>query len=155
MRCWRFCGAGPNLDCLRVDFSPLPMSQETPLQDPFEFLKKMWAPMGLPLPGAMVPLLDPGEIDKRIADLKSVENWLGMNLNVLRMTIQGLEMQKATLAAFQAFQPSVPGAAQASTQAAPVRANTEVSAAEAWWNLLQQVQAAPSAPPGEAEKKPK
>jgi len=131
------------------------MSQETPLQDPFEFLKKMWAPMGLPLPGAMVPLLDPGEIDKRIADLKSVENWLGMNLNVLRMTIQGLEMQKATLAAFQAFQPSVPGAAQASTQAAPVRANTEVSAAEAWWNLLQQVQAAPSAPPGEAEKKPK
>ena len=129
------------------------MSQETP-QDPFEFLKKMWAPMGLPLPGAMVPLLDPGEIDKRIADLKSVENWLGMNLNVLRMTIQGLEMQKATLVAFQAFQPSVPGAAQAPTQAA--RANTEVSAAEAWWNLLQQqAQTAPSAPPGETEKKPK
>jgi hypothetical protein len=133
------------------------MSQETPLQDPFEFLKKMWAPMGLPLPGMMVPLLDPGEIDKRIADLKSVENWLGMNLNVLRMTIQGLEMQKATLVAFQAFQPSLPGAAaQAPTQAAPVRANTEASAAEAWWNLLQQqAQAAPPAPQGEAGKKPK
>jgi len=131
------------------------MSQETPLQDPFEFLKKMWAPMGLPLPGMMVPLLDPGEIDKRIADLKSVENWLGMNLNVLRMTIQGLEMQKATLVAFQAFQPSVPGAAQTATQAAPARANAEASAADAWWNLLQQTQAAPSAPQGEAEKKPK
>src|SRR5215510_3012819 len=155
-RCWRFCGAGPKLEALRVDsFSSLAMSQETPLQDPFEFLKKLWAPMGLPLPGMMVPLLDPGEIDKRIADLKSVENWLGMNLNVLRMTIQGLEMQKATLVAFQAFQPSVPGAAQVPTQAASMRANAETSAADAWWNLLQQAKAAPPAPQGEAEKKPK
>ena len=53
----------------------------------------------------MAPLLDPNDIEKRIADLKSVESWLSMNMNVLRMTIQGLEMQKATLAAFQAMQP--------------------------------------------------
>ena len=60
------------------------MTQETPFQDPFELLKKMWGPMGLPL----APLLDLNDIEKRIADLKSVETWLSMNMNVLRMTIQ-------------------------------------------------------------------
>jgi hypothetical protein len=66
------------------------MTQETPFQDPFELLKKMWAPMGLPL----APLLDQNDIEKRIADLKSVETWLSMNMNVLRMTIQGLEIRR-------------------------------------------------------------
>jgi hypothetical protein len=37
-----------------------------------------------------------------------VENWLNMNLNVLRMTIQGLEMQKAGLTAMQNAAGSVP-----------------------------------------------
>jgi len=69
--------------------------------DPFEFLKNLWGPMGLPLAGVMAPALDPGEIERRIAELKSVENWLNMNLSVLRMTIQGLEMQKSSLAAMR------------------------------------------------------
>jgi hypothetical protein len=119
------------------------MSQETPIQDPFEFLKKLWAPMGLPMPGVVPPLLDPKEIDKRIADLKSVETWLGMNLNVLRMTIQGLEMQRATLAAFQSMQPKPAG--QGDTGGA-------TSAAEAWWAMLQGQMPSPAVPP---EKKPK
>src|SRR3989442_3965291 len=72
-----------------------------PPPDPFEFLKNLWGPMGLPLAGLMAPALIPDEIERRIAELKSVENWLNMNLNVLRLTIQGLEMQKAGLAAFQ------------------------------------------------------
>jgi len=70
--------------------------------DPFEFLKNLWGPMGLPLAGLMAPALIPDEIERRIAELKSVENWLNMNLNVLRLTIQGLEMQKAGLAAMSA-----------------------------------------------------
>ena len=69
--------------------------------DPFEFLKSLWGPMGLPLAAVMSPTLIPDEVERRIAELKSVENWLNMNLNVLRMTIQGLEMQKAGLAAMQ------------------------------------------------------
>jgi len=79
--------------------------------DPFEFLKNLWGPMGLPLAGLMTPTLIPDEIERRIAELKSVENWLNMNLNVLRLTIQGLEMQKAGLAALQ-------GAAGNTTQGA-------------------------------------
>ena len=69
--------------------------------DPFEFLKNLWGPMGLPLAAVMAPTLIPDEVERRIAELKSVENWLNMNLNVLRMTIQGLEMQKAGLAAMR------------------------------------------------------
>ena len=123
------------------------MSQETPLQDPFEFLKKLWSPMGLPMPGVVVPLLDPKEIDKRITDLKSGENWLNMNLNLLRMTIQGLEMQRATLAAFQSMQPSSAGESAKVDPAAAA-----ASAAEAWWSLLQsQTQAPP--PPGDKSRK--
>ena len=69
--------------------------------DPFEFLKTLWGPMGLPLAAVMAPTLIPDEVERRIAELKSVENWLNMNLNVLRTTIDGLEMQKAALAAMQ------------------------------------------------------
>jgi hypothetical protein len=76
--------------------------------DPFEFLKNLWGPMGLPLAGAVAPTLIQDEVERRIAELRSVENWLNMNLNVLRMTIHGLEMQKAALAAMQNAGASVP-----------------------------------------------
>jgi hypothetical protein len=76
--------------------------------DPFEFLKNLWGPMGLPLAGVMAPAHIQDELGRRIAELKSVENWLNMNLNVLRMTIQGLEMQRAGLAAMQAAAAGVP-----------------------------------------------
>jgi hypothetical protein len=76
--------------------------------DPFAFLKNLWGPMGLPLAAVMAPTLIPDEVERRIAELKSVENWLNMNLNVLRMTIQGLEMQKAGLAAMQNAAASAP-----------------------------------------------
>jgi hypothetical protein len=69
--------------------------------DPFEFLKNLWGPMGLPPAGVMAPTLGQDEIDRRIAELKSVENWLNMNLNVLRATLHGLEMQKSGLAAMR------------------------------------------------------
>jgi len=129
--------------------------QNTPFQDPFELLRKMWAPMGLPL----APLLDPNDIEKRISDLKSVETWLSMNMNVLRMTIQGLEMQKATLAAFQAMQPGAdaspkPGAAaQPKAGAQPGAGGPAQSVADAWWSMLQQVQN-PQPPGAKPEAKP-
>ena len=70
-------------------------------QDPFEMFRRLWGPLGVPVPGMAMPTLDPAEIDKRIQDLKSVEAWLSMNLNMLRAGIQGLEMQKAGLSAMQ------------------------------------------------------
>ncbi|MDK9703051.1 MAG: hypothetical protein OEL20_07900 [Sulfuritalea sp.] len=74
--------------------------------DPMEFLKNLWGKTGMPLPGLVTPTLDTNELDKRIADLKAVEGWLKTNLGMLQMTIQGLEMQRATLSAFQAMSQS-------------------------------------------------
>ena len=73
-------------------------------QDPFEMFRRLWGPLGVPVPGMAMPTLDPQEIDKRIQDLKSVEVWLSMNLNMLRAGIQGLEMQKAGLEGMQGMQ---------------------------------------------------
>ncbi len=70
-------------------------------QDPFEMFRRLWGPLGVPVPGLSMPTLDPAEIDKRVQELKSVEMWLSMNLNMLRTAIQGLEMQKAGLSAMQ------------------------------------------------------
>ena len=75
----------------------------------FDFMRRLWGggagmPGGL-MPGlqAMTPPMDLDDIDKRIADLKAVESWLQLNTNLLRTTIQGLEVQRATLVALQTF----------------------------------------------------
>jgi hypothetical protein len=86
--------------------------------DPLEFLKSLWGPMGLPMAGLAAPTAAMSEVDKRIAELKAVETWLNLNLNVLRMTIQGLEMQKAGLAAIQSAAGGGPGPSAAAPDSA-------------------------------------
>ena len=76
------------------------MADQTP-QDPFELFRRLWGPLGVPLPGMAMPTLDPDEIEKRIAELRSVEAWLAMNLNMVKFSIQGLEVQKAALLAMR------------------------------------------------------
>ncbi len=73
------------------------MSEGPAPQDPFEMFRRLWGPLGVPVPGMAMPTLDPQEIEKRVQELKAVEMWLSMNLNMLRASIQGLEMQKAGL----------------------------------------------------------
>ena len=77
------------------------MADETPPQDPFEMFRRLWGPLGVPLPGLAMPTLDPNEVEKRIVELRSVEGWLSMNLNMVKFAIQGLEVQKAALQAMQ------------------------------------------------------
>ena len=77
-----------------------PTSPASP-QDPFEIYRRMWGHLGVPIPGMAMPTLDPKEIEKRITDLRSVETWLNMNLNMVKFSIQGLELQKAALQAMQ------------------------------------------------------
>lgn len=79
------------------------MSANPSSSDPQDLFKQLWGGLNIPLPGLVTPTLDVQELDKRIADLKAVEGWLKMNLNMLQMSIQGLEMQKMTLAAMQAM----------------------------------------------------
>lgn len=109
--------------------------------DPFEFIKSLWGPFGAQLPGMVAPTLDPAEIDKRITDLKSVENWLNLNLNVLRMTIQGLEMQKATLSAVGGMADSA-RAMQGAMQPPSPPPGMAQAPHDAWLDMLRQAQEA-------------
>ncbi len=90
------------------------MSDSNPSQDPFEMFRRLLSPLGLPVPGMAMPTLDPQEVEKRIAELRSVEGWLTLNLNMVRFSIQGLELQKSAL---NAMHGGAQGAAQVSAGA--------------------------------------
>lgn len=127
-------------------------------QDPLDFIKNMWGNMGFTLPGMVTPTLDTDELDKQIANLKTVEGWLKTNLGMLQMSIHGLEMQRTTLAAMQAISQS------ASTPEA--NANPFANPALWPWPFMPQAEGettpaaapaakseAPAAPTGKAKKK--
>ena len=131
------------------------MAGESSQYDPMEFLRSVWGQMPFPVPGFVTPTLDVGELDKRIADLKAVEGWLRMNMGMLQTSIQGLEVQRATLATMQAMaagaagHPSPPSAGH--DTANPMNA---FGNAAMWpWTLMQNAAGHPqgtSAPGGDA-----
>lgn len=71
------------------------------MTDTLEFVKNMWG--GMKIPGMVMPTMSVDDINKQISDLKAVESWLTLNMNMLRGTIQALEVQSATLATLQAM----------------------------------------------------
>ena len=82
--------------------------------DTVDFVKRAWASIGVP--SSFAPTVDLEELDKRIADLKAVEQWLTVNMSMLQGTIQALEIQRGTIATLKAFGAPVAAAAPA-TQA--------------------------------------
>lgn len=134
------------------------MSQDPNTQDPLDFIRGMWNSMGFSLPGMVTPTVDVEELDKRITDMKAVENWLKMNLNMLQMSIQGLEMQRAAIAAVKAM-----SAAHSQDSEPAPSDNNPFAAAATWpWSLMnpQQAQAPDSTsastnpPPRSSRRKP-
>ena len=77
--------------------------------------------------GAAFPGLDTDELEKRIKDLKSVENWLNLNLNILKSTIQGLEVQHATMMALKSFGDAVSASAASATSGSTKDSGTKAS----------------------------
>ena len=77
--------------------------------------------------GSAFPGLDTDELEKRIKDLKSVENWLNLNLNILKSTIQGLEVQHATMMALKSFGDAVSATAAAATGGASEDSGTKAA----------------------------
>ena len=132
------------------------MADTSQTHDPFDMFRRLWGPLGLPAPGMAMPTLDPKEIEKRIADLRSVETWLSMNLNMVRFSIQGLELQKAALNAMRAAgeagaQAASAGAAGASLGEKAADAASSAASAMFWpWAMMQQAIAAGAAQPGAA-----
>lgn len=80
------------------------------MNDTLEFVRNFWGAMKIP--GMGMPSMSPDDINKQIADLKAVESWLQMNMNMLRSTIQTLEVQSATLSALQSMSESFANAAK-------------------------------------------
>ncbi|HET9340610.1 MAG TPA: PhaM family polyhydroxyalkanoate granule multifunctional regulatory protein [Casimicrobiaceae bacterium] len=104
--------------------APAPGAFPTP-QQALEFMQKMWNPLGVPIPGFGLPgamgapvaasptpapaafpnpammfaALDPVEVERKIGELRVIENWLAMSLSMMQMSIKTLELQKASLEA--------------------------------------------------------
>lgn len=82
-----------------------------PLLTSMEMMRQAWA--GLTGPGGLtqsLPMASPTnleDLEKRIAELRSVESWLSMNLSMLTSTIQGMEVQRSTIATLRSFVDSV------------------------------------------------
>ena len=83
------------------DFSKMAAGGFGQMLDGVDMVKRAWSNFNVP--SAMLPTVDLDELDKRIADLKAVEQWLNVNQSMLHNTIQGLEIQRGTLAAIRAF----------------------------------------------------
>jgi len=116
---------------LPFDVSRMAIGGLGQMLDSVEFVKRAWSST-LNLPGSLVPTVDIGELDKRIADLKAVEQWLELNLSMLRGTVQALEIQRGTIAAVKAFGVTLgaaqPGTGDTESAAALRRAMAEVAA---------------------------
>lgn len=87
----------------------------------------------------MTPTIDPAEIERRIAELRTVEQWLVLNLGMLRNSIQALELQLTTLAAMRSFGMGAgtrPADARADTQAPAGASADPASIAAGWWDML-------------------
>lgn len=135
----------------KSDFSFMNMMPGAAGADPTAMLKAMqsmqqsWlaaATASAPSPESAADVRDAlTQIDQRISDLQAVEQWLTMNLTMLKSTVQGLQMQRATLASIEQMQKGwQESLADVSGQATGQSDDTETSAFDPtpFWNLLQQ-----------------
>ena len=141
---------------------------------PAEMLDKMWdmmrmTPFGAAFPGMqpgtaqgfpspltamsdmMSPLMSVEELDKRITDLRAVEQWLKLNLNMLQSAIQAMEVQRATLSTLRAF-----GAFAQASMTQPAQESGQTGGASPWGTSASRTASASgsasgSAPSGAAE----
>ena len=94
------------------------------MNETLDFVKNLWGGMSMPgmnmkIPGMIMPTLSVEEINKQIADLKTVESWLTLNMNMLRSTIQALEVQSATISTLQAMGESLSAAVKPAPREEP------------------------------------
>ena len=73
------------------------MTKPVTPQEMFDLWQKMVNPGAYPLQSLMFPVLDPKELERKIAELGTVEHWLRANLGMLQLTIKSLEFQKGML----------------------------------------------------------
>ena len=121
------------------------------MTDTLEFVKNLWGGMNVPgagIPGMVMPTLSVEEINKQITDLRAVESWLNVNMNMLRASIQALEVQSATISTLQSMGESFNLAVKANTETAAgaVRAATGAATGAASSGSARSGAAKPTAP---------
>lgn len=72
---------------------------EFPPNNPFAFFNSFLK--GGNTPNPFMPPLTEEEIERKIMECKTVEQWLTMQIGMLQMTVKTLELQKAGLQAFK------------------------------------------------------
>ncbi len=84
---------------------------QNPMLASMEMMRQAWQGLagsgGLDQAAMMTPM-SIEDLERRIGDLRAVENWLRMNLSMLSSTIQGLEVQRSTIATLKTFMASAP-----------------------------------------------
>lgn len=93
-------------------------SSQNPLLASMEMMRQAMTGLGQSAQGSTGSLsnpLTPEDLERKINDLKVVENWLKLNLSMLSSSIQGLEVQLATVKTLRSFvaMGEVPGASAA------------------------------------------
>lgn len=128
------------------------------MNDPLGFVKKLWGDMHLP--GMVTPTVSIDELDKKIKDLQTVESWLTVNMNMLRGTIQALEVQRATIANLKTMGENFAQQMNSASAKAGFGAATETPKSNAGWPMPEQKapaetsKAAEKAEPAPAPHKP-
>ena len=117
------------------------------MNDPLGFVKKLWGDMQLP--GMVTPTVSIDELDKKIKDLKTVESWLNVNMNMLRGTIQAMEVQRATIATLKSMGESFAQQMNTASASAGFTTAPEVPKSNAVWPMPAQ-----EAEPAKAAKAP-
>jgi hypothetical protein len=112
---------------------PPPSATIPGVTDTLDFVKNLWGSMSIPgagmsgmsgMSGMASPAMSVEDLDKRIADMKAVESWLNLNLTMLRGTIQGMEVQRSTLATLKSMGASMAEAMRQSGVSAENMANS-------------------------------
>ncbi|MDX3907050.1 MAG: transcriptional regulator [Pigmentiphaga sp.] len=75
-----------------------------PVLQSMEMMRQVWNSLTtLSQTAPVSPSMGLDELDRRITDLRAIENWLNLNLAMLRGSIQGLEVQRATISTLRSF----------------------------------------------------
>jgi len=85
---------------------------QNPLLASMDMMRQAWqslAGSGVLTQPPVTAGLTTEDLDRRISDLRAVENWLRINMSMLTSSIQALEVQRATIATLKSFA-NVPGA---------------------------------------------
>jgi hypothetical protein len=105
------------------------MTKPVTPQEMFDMWQKMVNPSAYPLQSLMFPMLDAKEIEKKIAELETVEHWLKANVAMIQLTIKSLQYQRAMLKGGEKFQEEMKGG----------KGGEEANPAMWAWNMMANV----------------